>query len=137
MKEAPKDKRAMCKFHGKDMPFTYAIHIRMVYHYAVMKWINWTNFDLYFRTHVLPNFSLDKPYIDKDAWLVDGFIKGNYEKVMKGFEKSVAIMGEREFQRQVAQATEDITDNVKTGIQLGMISKPKKKDRGGNNGNGH
>ena len=115
-----KDKRKMVEYEGVKMFLHRAVHQRMLFHYAIAEVMGHKDFSAYFNFIVFPRVSEERPYSDnKDGWKMDCVIKKAFKKVLSGFEKSVSIMGDRNFQQQLKPYRQDVKDKVSIMATLG------------------
>jgi len=116
------------------MPLSHAIHARMMRHYAIAEFLGMEkNFSAYFRFRVFPFVLPDRPYKKStDYWMVDCCIKAQFDKVLKCFEKTVALMGQQMFRKQIAKLSENIHEIASAAVELhpkppkGLIRKIQK-----------
>ena len=112
-------KRQIIEYEGRKMRLTYAIHERMMRHYAIAEFLGIKNLSGYFRLKVFPNVSLDRPYEKaKDYWITDCHIKKYFDEVLKGFEKAHSIMGQGEFRKGIDKLLIEVNSMAGAAVEL-------------------
>ena len=107
--------------------FKRQIHGRMIRFYAVSRLVNEKNFARFLDKFIFPGISSDRPYQSGPQsvknWEIDCYIKKNIDKVLLGFLRTVKIMGQENFKKQVEEELKLLGDIGNVAMHEGRFGR--------------
>lgn len=107
-------------YYKKERPVSEAIHMRLMYHWALKEFLREPNWINYFKERVFPFLSFDRPYKNNtDDWQVDLLIRAHFDVCLDGFKATFKKMGKQKFEKALEPYREKIMNMAMAGVMEG------------------